>query len=175
MTTIQFYHLTATPLERALPKLLEKAYGGGFTTLLVADSEEYVEHLNQLLWTYDPGSFLPHGSVKDGNVEQQPILLVTAEFLQTYPPLTPPVHGGRTLPPRPRGGWGGESYHNLLLVTNGAIPENPNDFERILDIFDGNDTQAVAKARTRWTDYKKNGCELAYLRQTESGGWEKKA
>ena len=96
MTTIQFYHLTATPLERALPKLLEKAYGGGFTTLLVADSEEYVEHLNQLLWTYDPGSFLPHGSVKDGNVEQQPILLVTAEFLQTYPPLTPPVHGGRT-------------------------------------------------------------------------------
>src|SRR5437870_3857428 len=74
-TKVQFYHLTATPLERALPKLLEKALAGGFRVLLVAESEERIEQLNQLLWTYDPGSFLAHGSRKDGHAEEQPILL----------------------------------------------------------------------------------------------------
>ena len=149
MTTIQFYHLTTTPLERALPKLLEKAYGSGLRTLLVADSEDYVEHLNQLLWTYDADSFLPHGSVKDGNAEQQLILISTA---------IEPANGAK-----------------LLMLTNGATPEKPDDFERIIDIFDGNDTSAVEKARTRWKSYKNSGCEIAYLKQTESGGWEKRA
>src|SRR5262245_18463478 len=77
VANVQFYHLTTTPLERALPRLLTKAHAGGFKTLLVAESEERVEQLNQLLWTYDPGSFLPHGSIKDGNAEHQPILIST--------------------------------------------------------------------------------------------------
>jgi len=148
MTTVQFYHLLTTPLERALPKLLEKAYGGGFKTLLVADSEERVEQLNQLLWTYDQDSFLPHGSEKDGHKELQPILL------STHIDASPNT--------------------KLLLVTNGAQPSSPQAFERILDMFDGRDAQAVENARTRWTSYKNAGCEVTYLRQTESGGWEKK-
>lgn len=170
MTTIQFYHLLTTPLERALPKLLEKAYGGGFRTVLVADSEEYVEHLNQLLWTYDPGSFLPHGSEKGGNAERQPILLVTEEFLKGYPPC-PPASGGV----KDRSELSSSHGFNLLLVTNGIAPQQPEDFDRILDVFDGNDAQAVEKARNRWAAYKQSGCELTYLRQTDSGGWEKKA
>lgn len=149
MTAIQFYHLTATPLERALPKLLEKAYGGGFRTLLVAESEERVEQLNQNLWTYGQNSFLPHGSAKDGNAGQQPIFLST-----------------RCEAP---------NNANLLAVTGGAMPEKPEAFERILDIFDGNDPQALEKARARWTAYKNAGHNLTYLRQNDAGGWEKAA
>ena len=295
MTTIQFYHLITTPLERALPKLLEKAVAGGYKVLLVTSSDEQVEHLNQMLWTYDPGSFLPHGSVKNGNVEKQPILITTLD----------------SLPPRLRGGWGGELPHygkigeaeytsrkpealthakelrtnvteaekklwhflqqsnlgysfrrqhpvgdyitdfaciekkiiieidggqhgeqqaydtkrtafleeagfkvlrfwnnevlenhegvlqvvqealkveghppsppasggvkrEILLTVNGAVPDKPEAFERILDMFDGNDPQAVANARNRWKNYKESGHALTYLRQTDSGGWEKK-
>jgi len=149
MTTIQFYHLTATPLERALPKLLEKALAAKFKIVVVADSDERVEQLNQSLWTYHPGSFLPHGSAKDGHVEKQPI------FLSTH--IKTP------------------NQANLLAVTNGAQPEKPEQFERILDIFDGNDVQAVAKARTRWKSYKDLGHSISYLRQNETGGWEQKA
>jgi len=149
MTTIQFYHLTATPLERALPKLLEKALAGGFRILVVAGSEARVDVLNQSLWTYAQLSFLPHGSVKDGNVEQQPILLST-EFT--------PLNGAK-----------------LLAVTDGAIPENPAAFERIIDMFDGTDPQAVENARTRWKTYKDSGHTVSYLRQTDQGGWEQKA
>lgn len=146
---MQFYHLTATPLERALPKLLEKAVAGGFRALLLVGSEDQVDRFNQLLWTYNPGSFLPHGSVKDGHAEDQPI------FISTMPDV-------------PNGA-------KLLAVTDGRMTEHPEAFERILDIFDGNDASAVAQARTRWTAYKSAGHEVSYLRQTEAGGWEQKA
>lgn len=148
MTNVQFYHLTTTPLERALPKLLEKAVAGGFKTLLVAESEEYAERLNELLWTYDAGSFLPHGSTAEPNPELQPVLISAS---------MEPVNGA-----------------NLLMVTNGTIPENKEQFGRIIDIFDGSNPQIVEKARARWTSYKQSNCEMAYMRQTDSGGWEKK-
>jgi DNA polymerase-3 subunit chi len=148
MTSVQFYHLTTTPLERALPKLLEKAVAGGFKTLLVADSEEYAERLNELLWTYDAGSFLPHGSTADPNPEAQPVLISTS---------MEPVNSA-----------------SLLVVTNGVIPDNKEAFGRIIDIFDGSNPQIVEKARARWTSYKQSNCEMAYMRQTDSGGWEKR-
>lgn len=149
MAAIQFYHLTATPLERALPKLLEKAYGAGLRTLLVAESDERIDQLNQLLWTYDPGSFLPHGSLKDGQSQDQPILLATTIERANNP--------------------------NLLLVTDGRTPPDAGSFERIIDIFDGANEQTIANARARWANYKEAGHQLAYLRQTENGGWDKTA
>ena len=149
MTSVQFYHLTATPLERALPKLLEKAVASGMRTLLLADSEAYAKRLNELLWTYDPASFLPHGGTDEPNPQTQPILVSASSKA--------------------------ENEAALLVVTNGAIPDNYADFQRIIDIFDGNNPQAVEAARSRWTQYKKGQHELAYMRQTEAGGGEKKA
>ena len=77
MTEISFYHLERSPLEAALPKLLEKTLAAGKRALVLASSEERVESLAQVLWTYDPGSWLPHGTAKDGNPEDQPIWLST--------------------------------------------------------------------------------------------------
>lgn len=149
MTTIQFYHLTATPLERALPKLLEKAVAGKMKTVLVDESEARLEHLNQWLWTYDPGSFLPHGSSKDGHEQNQPIWLTT----QVEKP----------------------NDATLLVLTSGTVPTEPAAFERIIDIFDGNDPVSVENARTRWKNYKDAGHALTYLKQTPQGSWEQKA
>lgn len=146
---IQFYHLTATPIERALPKLIEKAYGAGHRILLVEGSPERLEMFNQLLWTYHPGSFLPHGSLKEGLPEEQPVLLAE----------TPDNRNGA----------------NILLTTDGTVPSDANEYARILDVFDGNDAAAVEKARTRWKNYQDGGYPLSYLRQTEAGGWEEKA
>ena len=67
MSEIGFYHLLTTPLERALPRLLERACSQGHRIVIRAASSERVEHLNALLWTYDEVSFLPHGSARDGN------------------------------------------------------------------------------------------------------------
>src|SRR5690606_9646272 len=79
MTEISFYHLTRQPLNKALPRLLEKVLAAGHRALVLAGSEERVEDLDAALWTYDPDSFLPHGSRVLGHAARQPIYLTTAE------------------------------------------------------------------------------------------------
>jgi DNA polymerase III subunit chi len=51
LTEVGFYHLQTTPLERALPKLVERSLAGGFRVLVVAGSAERVAHLDAVLWT----------------------------------------------------------------------------------------------------------------------------
>lgn len=149
MTAIHFYHLTKTPLAIALPKLLEKAYSSSFRTLLLAGSDDQMSQLNQLLWSYDPNSFLPHGSIKEPYQDQQPILISTM----------PENHNNA----------------NLLFITNGHKIQDTGGYDRIIDMFDGNDDRALTNARARWKSYKDAGLELIYNKQNDAGGWEKAA
>ena len=148
MAEIGFYHLTTTPLERALPKLLEKAVGTGQRIVVMAGSEERVEALNALLWTYDPASFLPHGSARDGNAAAQPIWLTAKD----------------------------ENPNNaaILVLADGASSARVGDYARCLEMFDGNDDAAVEQARIRWKAYLADGHALTYWQQNDRGGWEKK-
>ena len=79
MTRFDFYHLQELPLEKALPKLCEKAYMTGKNIKILVGNEERVEFINSLLWTYNEESFLPHGSKKDGFAEEQPIFISANE------------------------------------------------------------------------------------------------
>lgn len=146
---VQFYHLTATSVERALPKLLEKALDTNHRVLVIESAPERLDYFNQMLWTYHPGSFLPHGTIKDGDPEQQPVLLVTAAE--------------------------NVNHADIALVTDGALLSDNAAFARVIDLFDGNSKEAVEKARERWAAYQKTGHNLTYLRQNETGGWEEKA
>ena len=79
MTKIDFYHLQNQTLENVLPKLLEKSYQLGKKILVKIGNEERIDFINNLLWTYDEESFLPHGSKKDGHAEMQPIWLTSED------------------------------------------------------------------------------------------------
>ncbi len=149
MTEIRFYHLTRTPLERALPQLLERALAAGLRSVVMAGSEERVEALNQLLWTYAERSFLPHGSKRDGRPERQPIWLTT-------------------LDENPNGA-------TCLMLTDGAVSARLGEYVRCLDLFDGQDPAAVEAARARWTDWKAAGHEVSYWQQDATGRWQEKA
>lgn len=149
MTEISFYHLTRQPLNKALPRLLERVLEAGHRALVLAGSEERVEDLDAVLWTYDPDSFLPHGSRVLGHDARQPIFLTTAE----------------------------ENPNNaaVLVIVDGVEPAFVGDFTRCLDMFDGNSDAAVQAARERWKRWKAAGHELTYWQQTETGGWTRKA
>ena len=71
MAEISFYHLTTTPLERALPSLLEKAYEAGMRTLVLVDKAR-IKQIDETLWTANQQKFLPHGIT---NPEVQPIFI----------------------------------------------------------------------------------------------------
>src|SRR5689334_1368179 len=75
MTEYSFYQLLRTPLEAALPRILEKVRELDLRAVVVVGSETRIESLSQALWTYDPASFLAHGSAKDGHAGDQPIWL----------------------------------------------------------------------------------------------------
>jgi len=147
MAEIGFYHLLATPLERALPRLLERARGQGYRILVRAASSERVEHLNALLWTYDEASFLPHGAAKDGNAAAQPIWLTERDD--------------------------NPNDATMLVLVDGVEAADLTAFARCADLFDGNDDGAVAAARERWRRAAAAGHALTYWQQSEQG-WEKK-
>jgi DNA polymerase-3 subunit chi len=149
VTEIRFYHLTRMPLERALPALLERALGAGMRSVVIAGSEERVEALNQLLWTYEERSFLPHGSKRDGRPERQPVWLTTEDE-------------------NPNGA-------TCLVLTDGAVSGRVGEYRRCLDLFDGQDPAAVEAARGRWKTWKDAGHELSYWQQDDSGRWQQKA
>ncbi len=147
MTEVGFYHLLTTPLEKALPGLLVKALDGGMRAVVLAGSDERVEALCAALWTFDPASFLPHGAAGDGSPDQQPIYLTTVEE--------------------------NPNRADLLVITDGIEPAYLDSFERCVDMFDGNDPEAVTAARARWRRLRETGHTLAYWRQSPQGGWEK--
>lgn len=148
MTDVGFYHLDRSPLERALPKLLEKVLEAGKRAVVMAGSEERVEALNAALWTYEQGAFLPHGSAADGNAAEQPIWLTTEDE--------------------------NPNAAEILVLTDGAASDRMADFERCLEMFDGKDEAAVAAARTRWKAYTSAGHGVTYWQQG-TRGWEKKS
>ena len=78
MTNISFYQVKdATPaaVDLAVAKLLEKVLSNGHKAVVRCASDNRMERLNQNLWSYDAGSFLPHGSSDDGFDEKQPVYL----------------------------------------------------------------------------------------------------
>jgi DNA polymerase-3 subunit chi len=146
---IRFYHLTRAPLERVLPLLLEKTLEAGARAVVMAESEERVEALNALLWTYNDRRFLPHGSAKDGHAERQPIWLTTSAE-------------------NPNGA-------TYLFLTDGAESDDLDGFERCFLLFDGRDETAVAAAREKWKALKDSGAEISYWQQDDGGRWQNKA
>jgi DNA polymerase-3 subunit chi len=71
MAVVDFYHLTASPLERVLPSIAEKVVAKGGRLLIVAETG-LLTRLDELLWSYARDSFLPHGRER---AESQPIFL----------------------------------------------------------------------------------------------------
>lgn len=147
MTEVSFYQLQRQPLTQALPKLLERVGAAGLRAVVVAGSEERVQTLDAALWTYDPDSFLAHGTARTGFSEEQPVYLTTEEENP----------GGAT----------------VLVTVDGVAPAFMNTFDRCLDMFDGNDDASVAAARERWKAYKAAGHEVTYWQQSPQGRWEK--
>jgi DNA polymerase-3 subunit chi len=149
VTEVNFYHLTRSTLEQALPRLLEKALQSGARAVVMAGSAERVEALNAHLWSYDPDAFLPHGSARDGNAAHQPVWLTVEDE--------------------------NPNAASLVFLTDGASTQRLTEFTRCFELFDGRDEAAVAAARERWKQLKAEGHSIAYWQQNDKGGWEKRA
>lgn len=150
MTEILFYHLKRQPVERVLPSLLEKSLERGWRAIVQSSSEERIDALDALLWTFSDSSFLPHGTVKGGDAAEQPVLLTTESDNRNAAQVR-------------------------FLIDGAPLPENAESYARIVLIFDGEDEDAVSAARAQWKTANEKGWDATYWQPDERGRWVKKA
>ena len=149
MTDVAFYQLTK-PLDVVLPRLLEKALAAGHRVAVRAADAALLKRLDEALWTYDAASFLPH-AVDGEHAAQQPVLLTASQAL--------PANDA-----------------TVLAIVDGVMPNTPADFDRLLYLFDGDDSAALGAARAEWRRLKsKDGPTASYWRENEAGRWEQAA
>ncbi len=74
---VNFYHFTSVPLLKAVPSLLKKMYDTKKNILVLCRNEEELEEFDKYLWSFSTKTFLPHGTAKDMQPEEQPIFLST--------------------------------------------------------------------------------------------------
>lgn len=147
---VSFYHLQSQPLEKALPVLLEKTRERGWKAVVEVGTAERRKALDDLLWTYSERSFLAHGVDGDADSAMHSILLTLA-----------------------RANANGAEIR--FLVDGARFGDDLAGYERIALIFDGEDPDQLAAARSDWKLVKAAGHPAAYWRQNENGRWEKAA
>jgi DNA polymerase-3 subunit chi len=146
---IFFYHLERQTLEDVLPTLLLRSVAKGWRAAVQATSEERVEALDTLLWSFSEESFLAHGTARDGQASEQPIYLtVDAD--------------------NPNGA-------QVRFLLDGAELDDPSTYQRVVFIFDGRDPEAVTRARAQWQEARGSGHAVSYWQQDGDGRWQQKA
>jgi DNA polymerase-3 subunit chi len=149
MTEILFYHLQHQPLERVLPTLLEKSLERGWRVIVQTASEERVEALDAHLWTFRDDSFLPHGTWREPQAREQPILLTVNDDNPNAAEVR-------------------------FLLDGAPVPADAAAYARLVLIFDGEDPDAVEAARARWGEAKAQGFDVTYWQPDDDGRWQRK-
>ena len=148
MTEVLFYHLQNMSVESVLPPLLEKSLERGWRVVVQTASEERAEALDAHLWTYRDDSFLPHGTWREAEPSEQPILLT----LGADNPNGAAVR---------------------FLIDGVPLPADAETYQRIVLLVDGDDAEAVAAARAHWSEGKAKGLDVTYWRPDEEGRWQR--
>jgi DNA polymerase-3 subunit chi len=143
MAEVWFYHLQGRSLEAVLPNLIERSLERGWRVVIQAASEERVEALDAHLWTYRDDGFLPHGTWREAEAAAQPVLLTIHDH-------------------NPNGA------NVRFLIEGTELPADAAGYQRLVLIFDGDDEDAVATARQRWTAARMAG---TYWQPDERGRW----
>ena len=147
---VLFYHITQSAVDLTARNLLEKALGAGWRVMLRGTDPARLERLDQWLWQDPEDSFLPHGLAGGPHDARQPALL-TVE--------------GQAAANAPR----------CLIALDGAEVTGAEcaGLERACIVFDGNDPEALERARVQWRALKEAGVAAEYWSEAD-GRWERK-
>lgn len=112
-------------------KLVEKAYRAGQKIYVLTDSENQSRYMDDLLWTFRAGSFIPHqiysGALPD---EENPVVIGSMEAPETW--------------------------RKTIINLSARSPEDLGHTEKLLEILDDNEDIKTA-GRNRYRYYQKLG------------------
>lgn len=135
MTQVDFYLQQDTSGPDLLAcRLADKAFRSGHNVYLLAASPQQAEALDQMLWTFSQGSFVPHQlHTGKGVPEDVPVLV-----------------GAQEAPPH---------LHDVLISLADEVPPFFSRFERVIEIVAG-DENTRENARQRFRFYRDRGYPL---------------
>lgn len=137
MPEITFYVLESESLyERYLfaCRLIEKAYNSDQFCYVLLDSLEQCQRLDDMLWTFRAGSFIPH------------------QLFNGVPPeMTSQILLGVENPP--------ENWQSLIFNLSSAMPPTWRQAGRVLEILD-NSEETKSIGRQRYRIYQQAGIEI---------------
>jgi DNA polymerase-3 subunit chi len=137
MTRVDFYLSRDDKPDsqmRLACRLAEKAWKLGHSIYIhLADANDG-KALDDLMWTFRDGSFVPHGHINDTASATDPVLI-----------------GWQAEPPDDR--------HDVLINLSGEVPAFFSRFQRVAEIVSGAET-AKTRARERYRFYRDRGYDL---------------
>ena len=137
MTRIDFYILPegGTSAHEAVScRLVEKVYKLGMNVYIHTDSEQLSQELDDLLWTFRQGSFIPHAQHGAEAAVESPVVVGHC--------------------PEP-----GTEHHDVLINFAQEVPAFFGRFERVAELVD-QQPDYLQQARARYTFYRERGYEL---------------
>lgn len=137
MPEISFYLLASSSVqERYLfaCKLIEKAYRSGHFCYVLTDTDEQSRIMDDLLWTFRAGSFIPH-----------------QQYTGTIPNIERVILVGSLNPP--------ENWQKDLINLSSHLPQTFERAERIFEILDNNEETKEA-GRNRYRQYRQSGMDI---------------
>lgn len=136
MTKVDFYLLNADgdSTERIACRLAEKAWRLGNRVYLLAPDKPVAHELDELLWTFSQGSFVPHAVyANDSDAAVHPVLI------------------GHNEPPA--------ALHDVLISLAPEVPAWFSRFMRIAELV-GATEDARVRGRERFRFYRERGYPL---------------
>lgn len=138
MPEVTFYLLQSQSInDRYLfaCKLIEKAYRSGHFCYVLTDSDEQSQIMDDLLWTFRAGSFIPHQQYTGEIPAVEKVILI----------------GSLNAP---------QNWQKTLINLSSKYPQNFKLAERILEILDDSEETKEA-GRNRYRRYQQAGAALA--------------
>lgn len=138
MTRVDFYLLSSADpgaKEQVACKLVDKAFRQGHRIYLLAESPDSARRLDELLWTFQPLSFIPHGlrGGQDAHAVALPVLIGHEE--------PPPDH------------------NDVLISLRPEVPDFFSRFQRLAELV-GTEEEEKQRSRTKFRFYRDRGYTL---------------
>ena len=137
MAEVSFYILSSALIQDKYLfacKLIEKAYRNGQFCYILTDNNEQSQLLDDLLWTFRAGSFIPHEIYNGLTPNSDNVVLI-----------------GTVKAP--------EQSQSLLFNLSSKYPEDISKTKRILEILDNSEVTKAA-GRNRYRQYQQAGLNV---------------
>jgi len=138
LSRVDFYVLSESSPDARLRyacRLAEKAFEQGMSIYVQTPSLAEAQRLDDLLWTFNERSFLPHEVINGNPPSHAKVTILIGEA------EAPPTHRG------------------LLINLTNTLPAALESYQRIAEIVDV-DVERKRLSRERWKVYRERGCEM---------------